>query len=105
MAALGIGVAFAALGGAVGATGVAGLTVSAGISLGLTVGSIVASLAFGPDAPAVKGPRLVDTKVQVSTYGVNIAIIHGAVRTAGNVTYMPADGIREVKKNREARVE
>jgi hypothetical protein len=73
-----------------------------GFSLGSIAGSVLGGLFFGPKQPNLKGPRLSDTRVQVSTYEIMIPIVHGAVRIAGNVVAMPEKGIEEVKKTEAA---
>lgn len=76
---------------------VVGFVVSgpAGAVVGYGIGSAVGAMAFPPEGPNAKyvGPRLNDLKVQQSSYGVMVPIVHGTMRLAGNVIY--ASDIRE----------
>jgi len=56
-------------------------------STGWAIGSYLGGAIFRPTV-RIEGPRLQDTKVQVSTYGTAIPIVYGAMRIAGNVIDM-----------------
>lgn len=55
-----------------------------GAQIGWVAGSLAGGLLF---APQQQGPRLADTKVQVSSYGAPIQIAYGGVRLTGNVIW------------------
>ncbi len=65
--------------------------------LGLMVGGMIGSTLF---APTVKGPRLNDLSVTVSTYGNAIPQLYGTARLSGNVIW--SSGIKEHKKTSRA---
>jgi hypothetical protein len=52
--------------------------------LGAMVGSMVGGMIAAPD---LKGPRLSDSKVQISSYGSTLQRTYGVVRVAGNVIW------------------
>lgn len=52
----------------------------AGWAIGSTIGAYISA-----DTVITKGPRIDDLKLQVSGYGVDIPIVYGTVRIAGNV--------------------
>jgi hypothetical protein len=57
-------------------------------SIGWMVGSLAGQLLFQKTQKAVnEGPRMQDTRVTASTYGVGIPIIKGMARTAGNIMW------------------
>ena len=76
MASLVLGVAGAVIGGVFGQP-----------ALGFMVGSMIGGALFPTAVPGAQGPRLTDLKVQVSTYGMGIPRVYGAVRIAGNVIW------------------
>jgi hypothetical protein len=88
MATLVLSVAGAAIGGAIGGP----IGAFAGRAIGALAGSVIDSALFG-QKQRVEGPRLADTKVSTSTYGVPIALLFGAVRIGGNVIW--ASDLRE----------
>lgn len=55
-----------------------------GTQIGWMAGSLLGGILFAPDQ---QGPRLQDTKVQVSSYGAAVPICYGGVRVAGNVIW------------------
>lgn len=57
----------------------------AGFSFGFTLGGLIGALLF-PNDP-IKGPRVNDLEVQISTYGAAIPIAYGSVRIAGNLIW------------------
>lgn len=59
----------------------------AGAKWGWMIGSTAGAILFPPKGP--DGPRLDDLKVQVSSYGMPIPRVWGAVRIAGNVIWSP----------------
>lgn len=69
-------------------------------STGWAIGSYLGGAIFRPTV-RIEGPRLQDTKVQVSTYGTAIPIVYGAMRIAGNVIDM--SGIREHSTTKKQR--
>lgn len=69
----------------------------AGFSFGFTLGGLVGALLF-PEK--IKGPRMKDLEVQISTYGVAIPICYGWNRVAGNVIWA-TDIIEKKKTKRE----
>ena len=76
-----------------------------GTSLGLTaaqgflVGSVIGNLLF-PAPPIVsRGPRLGDTSVSASTYGIPIPLGYGTVRMAGNMIW--STGLKEVENKKK----
>lgn len=75
MAQLAVSLAGAAIGFALGGP--------TGAQIGWAAGSLIAS-GLGPGS---QGPRLSDTKVQVSSYGAALGIVYGAYRKAGNVIW------------------
>lgn len=83
MPALALGLAGAAIGGALITTPILGLT---GAGIGWMVGSTLGSLLF-QKGQRVEGPRLGDLQVQASTYGTMNPIIYGSMRVAGNVIF------------------
>ena len=96
MAKLAITVGFAILGavsGGLGWLGFLGGSFAAGgasaamlgFSIGATIGGIIGGIAFPGKLPTSEGPRLDNLRVQTSTYGVQITIGYGTIRTAGNV--------------------
>lgn len=76
MAQLAVSVAGAAIGFMVGGP--------VGAQVGWMAGSLIGAGAFGEKT---QGPRLQDTKVQISSYGAAIPIPYGGVRLAGNVIW------------------
>lgn len=56
-------------------------------ALGWTIGATVGQMLFPGKLPDIKGPKLTDLRVQVSTYGVMIPILFGSDRIAGNVIW------------------
>ncbi len=54
-----------------------------GAQIGWAAGSLVGA-SMGPN---VQGPRLADTKVQISSYGAALPVVYGGVRIAGNVIW------------------
>lgn len=56
-----------------------------GAQIGWVAGSMLGSALFGGQSQ--KGPRLSETRVQVSSYGAAIPIAYGGVRLAGNVIW------------------
>ena len=89
MATLALSIVGTAVGGAIG--GPAGAF--AGRAIGAVAGSFIDAALFAPKGRNVEGPRLADTKVTTSTYGVAIPLIFGTVRTGGNVIW--ASNLRE----------
>lgn len=80
MAAVGIALAGAGIGGA--------LTGSiTGAMIGYSIGSAVGSLLFPPDLGKVEGPRLQDLQIQSSAEGASIATVYGSGRIAGNIIW------------------
>lgn len=65
--------------------------------LGMMLGGMIGSTLF---APTVKGPRLTDLTVTVSTYGNAIPELYGTSRMSGNVIW--SSGIKEHKKSQRA---
>ena len=76
MAQLALAAAGAAIGGFFGGP--------VGAQIGWAAGSLIGGVLFAPDQ---QGPRLQDTKVQVSSYGAAVPICYGGVRVAGNVIW------------------
>ena len=80
MAAVGIALAGAGIGGA--------LTGSiTGAMIGYSIGSAVGSLLFPPDLGKVEGPRLQDLQIQSSAEGASISTVYGSGRIAGNIIW------------------
>ncbi|NJK40575.1 MAG: hypothetical protein HC934_02930 [Acaryochloridaceae cyanobacterium SU_2_1] len=71
----------------------AAIAISFAIALG---GQFISSLL----TPAVEGPRLDDLSAPKSNYGVQIPLIYGTTKVAGNLIW--AEDIREVKRKRKA---
>ena len=55
-----------------------------GMQIGWAAGSLIGGALF---AEGQQGPRISDTRVQVSSYGASIALPYGGVRLAGNVIW------------------
>lgn len=87
MATLAIGLAGAAIGAPFGLG-----------SVGFIAGSVIGNLLFPGDDEVVRGPRLGDTSVSASTYGLPIPLAYGTVRLGGNMIW--STGIVE-RENRE----
>lgn len=76
MAQLAVSLGSAAIGFAVGGP--------LGAQIGWAAGSLIGAALF---APSQQGPRLQDTKVQISSYGAAIPLPYGGFRLAGNVIW------------------
>lgn len=70
-----------------------------GASLGWIVGSIIGALVL-PDKNNQRGPRLGDLQVTTSAYGQPVPRGYGVFRMGGNVTWIEAGQIKEVKNSR-----
>lgn len=95
MATMVLSVAGAAIGGALGGPWGA----FAGRAIGALAGSVIDAALFG-QKQRIEGPRLADTKVSTSTYGVPIALLFGTVRIGSNVIW--ASDLRERAETRKA---
>lgn len=82
MAALALGLAGSAIGGAIGGTFL-GVSASA---VGWMAGSVLGSYLTQQDTNS-QGARLGDLTVQASTYGTMVPVVHGALRVSGNVIW------------------
>ncbi|WIY52466.1 glycoside hydrolase TIM-barrel-like domain-containing protein [Devosia sp. YIM 151766] len=91
MAAIALGIAGTALGGAIGGT-VLGISAAAiggaiGAGIGSMVDSWVISQLFGPDTQRIEGPRLDAARITTSSEGSVIPRVFGRHRLGGNVIW------------------
>lgn len=84
MATLAIGMAGAALGGALAPAGFTLLGMT-GAQLGFMTASTAASVLLAPDPPTLEGPRIEDGHVGSSAYGAMIPRLWGTISIAGQV--------------------
>lgn len=70
----------------------------AGASLGMAAGGLL-DPAKGPN---VKGPRLDDLSIQVSTYGTDIPRIYGTIGGAGNVIQLENNKLKEKVRKKKS---
>jgi len=87
-AALGLGLAGAALGSFIGMP-----------QLGFLAGSLLGNILFPAKGPVIEGPRLGDLSVTSSAYGASRAIGYGTIRQGGNIVWsMPIEEHRHKQK-------
>jgi Putative phage tail protein len=98
MAQLAIGLAGAAIGGAVAPVGFSLLGLG-GAQLGFLGGALLGGALFPGPTTVSRGPRIEDLRVQVSTLGRPIPRVHGTYQVAGNVIW--SAGIKETAVKEE----
>lgn len=96
MATLALSIVGTAVGGAIGGP----VGAFAGRAIGAVAGAFIDAALFAPKGRNIEGPRLADTKVSTSTYGVAIPLMFGSVRLGGNVIW--ASDLRETASTQRA---
>ena len=88
------------------AAGTFGWTAATWSKIGWIAGVAVGTYLFSPDGPDVvqEGPRLDDLKVTTSTYGMDIPIVYGSYRIAGNIIWaLPLQETRHEERQEEGK--